>query len=123
MYRVYDWKVRLHSLLCLKSLAKVSGVSFQQYWPQFIPASRNISRGNTRYRKHRTLYGILLTDENPRVRVAALQLLTTMLEGSKKFLTMADSTKAMIRYWVHLGIFDVLQIIYPVIPNDWIYGR
>lgn len=46
-----------------------------------------------RYRKHRTLYGIILTDEHPKVRVAALQLLTTMLEGSKKYLTLADSTK------------------------------
>jgi hypothetical protein len=76
---------------------RMAGINFHQYWPQFIPASRSISRGTVRYRKHRTLYGIILTDEHPKVRVAALQLLITMLEGSRKYLTIADTTQAVIR--------------------------
>jgi hypothetical protein len=85
--RYQCWKVRLHALNVLQSLVRAGGVAhFVQYWPQFLPASPTSPPPN--------LCAIISSDPAHKVRAAAIQLLQLMLDGSAKYLVIADDSQS-----------------------------
>uniref|UniRef100_G3QBL3 HEAT repeat-containing protein 6 n=1 Tax=Gasterosteus aculeatus aculeatus TaxID=481459 RepID=G3QBL3_GASAC len=85
--RLYNGRLRQGALHCL--LAVVKGVekrTLYGYWSSFMPDSPIGGPPPL------TLVTIILKDPSPKVRACALQVLSSMLDGSRQFLAVAEDT-------------------------------
>ncbi|KAM9788780.1 HEAT repeat-containing protein 6 [Neosynchiropus ocellatus] len=86
--RLYHTGMRQGALHCL--LAVVKGVekrTLYGYWSCFIPDAP-VAGGTPAL----TLLTVILKDPSPKVRTGALQVLSSILEGSRQFLAVAEDT-------------------------------
>ncbi|KAM8834859.1 HEAT repeat-containing protein 6 [Synchiropus picturatus] len=86
--RLYHAGMRQGALHCL--LAVVKGVekrTLYGYWSSFIPDAP-VAGGTPAL----SLLTVVLKDPSPKVRTAALQVLASILEGSRQFLAVAEDT-------------------------------
>ncbi|KAM3582483.1 hypothetical protein VKS41_005129 [Umbelopsis sp. WA50703] len=97
-------KIRINALLCLQAISKTSPRAFYPYWEKFIPHNfdpfvhYNRSNGTSEvslmshliHLDHtQSIFTILLFDPASTVRLAVSNLLITILDGSKQFLSVA----------------------------------
>ncbi|KAM9847037.1 HEAT repeat-containing protein 6 [Aulostomus maculatus] len=85
--RLYHGRVREGALRCLLLVVySVEKRTLYGYWSSFIPDSPVAGTPSL------TLVTIILKDPSAKVRACALQVLTTMLDGSRHFLAVAEDT-------------------------------
>ncbi|XP_062412103.1 HEAT repeat-containing protein 6 isoform X2 [Sardina pilchardus] len=86
--RLYQMRVRQGSLHCFLSLVKcVDKRVLFGYWSAFIPDTPAIGGPPSL-----TLLTVVLKDPSPKVRAGSLQVLSSLLEGSRLFLSAAEDT-------------------------------
>ncbi|XP_047463986.1 HEAT repeat-containing protein 6 [Mugil cephalus] len=85
--RVNHGRVRQGALHCLLAVVKaVEKRTLYGYWSSFIPDSPTGGPPSL------TLLTIILKDPSPKVRLCALQVLSSILDGSRQFLAVAEDT-------------------------------
>ncbi|XP_048108001.1 HEAT repeat-containing protein 6 isoform X1 [Alosa alosa] len=86
--RLYQMRVRQGSLHCFLSLVKcVDKRVLFGYWSAFIPDTPAIGGPPSL-----TFLTVVLKDPSPKVRAGSLQVLSSLLEGSRLFLSAAEDT-------------------------------
>ncbi|CAG8513418.1 4626_t:CDS:10, partial [Ambispora leptoticha] len=80
-----DSRVRLNALGCLQSIARTSPKLLYPYWNKFLPDARTLS-----FSTSPSLFTIISCDPIQTVRVAACSSITTLIDGSKQYLSLAD---------------------------------
>ncbi|CAG8564763.1 9383_t:CDS:10 [Ambispora gerdemannii] len=78
-----DSRVRLNALGCLQSIARASPKLLYPYWNKFLPDARTLSTSPS-------LFTIISCDPIQTVRVAACSSITTLIDRSKQYLSLAD---------------------------------
>ncbi|KAI8379389.1 uncharacterized protein BYT42DRAFT_324747 [Radiomyces spectabilis] len=107
-----DAKIRINALLCLAAVAKTSSRALYPHWQRFIPDSFTIFLSNNtdplsaaKQPLHLSpvlrsdnqpfsLFTILLYDPMPTVRTAACNVLLSMFDGAKQYLSVASESDA-----------------------------
>uniref|UniRef100_A0A8C9WGS6 HEAT repeat-containing protein 6 n=1 Tax=Scleropages formosus TaxID=113540 RepID=A0A8C9WGS6_SCLFO len=88
--RLYQARVRQGALHCFLAAVKcVEKRVLYGYWSSFVPDAPSIGSPPAL-----TLLTIALKDPSPKVRAGSLQVLSALLEGSRKFLSAAEDTGA-----------------------------
>eukprot|EP01116_Phalansterium_solitarium_P022355 TRINITY_DN7349_c0_g1_i1.p1 TRINITY_DN7349_c0_g1~~TRINITY_DN7349_c0_g1_i1.p1 ORF type:complete len:1198 (-),score=191.01 TRINITY_DN7349_c0_g1_i1:203-3742(-) len=82
--RYGTWKVRLHALGCLAAIAKCSPKLLFAHWGLLLPPALGSQEPPPA-----SLLAVIISDKSPKVRTAAVGVVTCMLERSKAFLVAA----------------------------------
>ncbi|KAG9303110.1 hypothetical protein G9A89_005068 [Geosiphon pyriformis] len=79
-----DSRIRLNALGCLQSMIRASPKLLYPYWNKFLPDARPLSSMSP------SLFTLIAHDPILTVRIAACSCITTLIDGSKQFLTVAN---------------------------------
>ncbi|KAL3856514.1 hypothetical protein ACJMK2_011262 [Sinanodonta woodiana] len=89
-FRAYCTRVRQSSLGCLHCIIKTTDKKVMfGYWSSFIPDSPHTSSSS----EQQSLFTIIMKDAAPKCRLGALTALTSLLDGTKPLLAMADDSE------------------------------
>ncbi|GBC04366.1 hypothetical protein RclHR1_05640009 [Rhizophagus clarus] len=109
-----DSRIRANALGCLQSIARTSPKMLHQYWNHFLPYTEPTETSPP------SLFTIIACEPIATVRILACSVISTMIDGSKQYLAVADDRDAKTSFTslsaklgtivreLHAGLFRVI---------------